>query len=286
LYIYIYSTATSSSTPSAWLTAINAREYRCQLDNLNPNYLTTATDLCAATKPTPSSSDREQLRAAVSDGNGHVRFFNYSNDNFLTFSSSYYLSVGNDDAGVSTMSNDARNKAVAYPPGSPIYLIEEKVYALDNNGNLTLSINGGTPQTLITKVAQFNISARLYTNALDQVVNPTPAVPSTTAASGSTPATTTIAASAFVCPTGSSYPNQPTSTAATATNPQYVCQFNYNTLVTDLPMNWKTIAGVKVSLQAKYDGTGQSASATPVAMSERERLVAEAEYFPRNVLSK
>jgi prepilin-type N-terminal cleavage/methylation domain-containing protein len=279
---------TSGSTPSAWLTAINAREYRCQLDNLNSNYLTTATDLCASTKPTPTSSDLEQLRAAVSDGNGHVRFFNYSNDNFLTFSSSYYISVGNNDAGVSTMSNDTRNKAVAYPPGSPIYLIEEKVYTLDNSGNLTLSINGGSPQTLSTGIAQFNISARQYTNALDQVVNPTPTIPATTAASGSTPATTTISASAFVCPTGTNYPNQPSTTTATLANPQYVCQFNYNTQATDVAMNWKTIAGVKISLQAKYDSTGQSATMTASNSTSQElnRRSVAAEYFPRNVLSK
>ncbi len=274
---------TSSSTPPAWLTAINAREYRCQLDNPNPSYLTTSTDLCAATKPTPSSSDREQLRAAVSDGNGHVRFFNYSNDNFLTSSTSYYISVGNNDTGVSSMSNDTRNRGVAYPAGSPIYLIEERVYALNNSGKLTLSINGGTTETLSNNIAQFNISARLYVDAIDRVVNPTPTVPAIAAASGSNPATTTIAASAFVCPTGTNYPNQPISSAATVTNPQYVCQFNYNTLTSDVPMNWKTIAGVRVSLQAKYDGTGQNATAND---ADKKKLSSAAEFFPRNVLSK
>jgi prepilin-type N-terminal cleavage/methylation domain-containing protein len=274
---------TSGATPPAWLTAINAREYRCQLDTPNSNYLTTSTDLCAATKPTPSSSDREQLRAAVSNGNGRVRFFNYSNDNFLTFSSNYYISVGSDDVGTSSMSNDNRNKDVEYPPGSPIYLIEERVYALNNNGKLTLSINGGPAEILSTNIAQFNISARLYTDATDRVVNPTPTVPVTTAASGSTPATTTIAASAFVCPTGTSYPNQPISSDADLTNPQYVCQFNYNTLTTDVPMKWKTIAGVRVSLQAKYDGTGQNATAND---ADKKKIYAAAEFFPRNVLSK
>ena len=274
---------TSGSTPPAWLTAINARQYRCQLDNPNSGYLTTSTDLCAGTKPTLPSSDREQLRAAVSDGNGHVRFFNYSDDNFLTFSPNYYISVGNNDSGVSSMSNDNRNKGVEYRPGSPIYLIEERVYTLDNNGKLTLSIDGGPAQTLIKNIAQFNISARLYTDAIDRVVNPTPTVPATTPASGSTPATTTIAASAFVCPTGTSYPNQPISSDADLTNPQYVCQFNYNTLTTDVPMKWKTIAGVRVSLQAKYDGTGQAAIAND---AEKKKLTASAEFFPRNVLSK
>jgi prepilin-type N-terminal cleavage/methylation domain-containing protein len=272
---------TSGATPPAWLTAINAREYRCQLDTPNPNYLTTSTDLCAATKPTLSSSDREQLRAAVSNGNGRVRFFNYSDDNFLTFSSNYYISVGSDDVGASSMSNDNRNKGVEYLPGSPIYLIEERVYSLNNNGKLTLSINGGPAEILSTNIAQFNISARLYTDEVDRVVNPNPTVPATTAASGSTPATTTIAASAFVCPTGTNYPNQPTT--GTLADPQYVCQFNYNTLTTDVPMKWKTIAGVRVSLQAKYDGTGQNATAND---TDKKKLYSAAEFFPRNVLSK
>jgi prepilin-type N-terminal cleavage/methylation domain-containing protein len=264
----------SAAIPVAWQTAINARQYRCQLDRLNPNYLTTATDLCAATKPTPSSSDREQLRAAVSDGNGRIRVFNYSDDNFMAFNPNYYVSVGKDDAGVSTMSDDARSKSVAYLPGSPIYLIEERVYALDNAGNLTLAINGGARQLLIKKIAQFNISARLYTDAVNQAINPTPA-PATVAI----PATT-ISATDFVCPVGG---DQPTAVAATATNPQYICQFNYNPLSTDVPMNWKTIAGVRVSLQAKYDATGDSATASADALA---KLRAQAEFFPRNVLSK
>jgi prepilin-type N-terminal cleavage/methylation domain-containing protein len=289
--------ATAITRPTALLTA---REYRCQLDKPDSNYATTATDLCAGTKPSIPSSDKEQVRAAISDGSGHIRTFNYSDDNVVTASSKYSISVGNNDStvktgdnslGGSTMLNDARNKAVVYPIGSPIYLIEEKVYALSNDGNLTLSINGGPAETLITKISQFNISARLYTNALDQAVNPTPTVPATTAASGTTPATTTIAASAFVCP---NQPDTSSTPPVSITNPQYICQFNYNTrttapitaLVTDVAMNWKTIAGVKVSLQAKYDGTGQSASATSVATNEREKLSAAAEYFPRNVLSK
>jgi prepilin-type N-terminal cleavage/methylation domain-containing protein len=264
----------SSALPNAWQNAIDAREYRCQLDNPNSNYSTTAIDLCAALKPTPPSADLEQLRAAVSDGNGHIRVFNYADDNFLTFSSNYFMSVGNDNAGVSTMSNDVRSAGVNYSSGSPIYLIEERVYALDNDGNLTLAINGGTPQTLIKKISQFNISARLYTNTLDRIINPTPTVPTVTA-----PATT-ISNTSFICPAGS---NQPTAAAATVTNPQYVCQFNYNTLATDVAMNWKQLAGVRVSLQARYDGTGQNATATD---TDKAKLQAAAEFFPRNVLSK
>ena len=54
----------SSTLPDGWKTAINVRQYRCQLDSLNPSYLTTSVDLCAVTKPIPSL-DREIGRAHV-----------------------------------------------------------------------------------------------------------------------------------------------------------------------------------------------------------------------------
>ncbi len=245
----------SPTLPSSWRTALNTRQYRCQLDTPDSNYLTTATDLCATTRPTPISSDKEQLRAAVSNGNGRIRVFNYYNDNFLSFSNVYYVTVGNTDGGVSTLSNDVRNRAVTYPIGSPIYLIEERVYALDNNGNLTLTINGNRTETLIKKMSQFNVSAKLYTNSQDQVINPNP--------------------TSFACPNPPATPS--------ITNPTYVCQFNYNTVPADLAVNWKTLAGVRIALQAKYDGNGQSATPTT---TDSAKLSATAEYFPRNVLSR
>jgi type II secretory pathway pseudopilin PulG len=264
----------SSVTSSPLNTLISTREYRCQLDQLNSEYLSTTSDLCG----TASSTGSEVLRAAISDGNGHIRTFNYYDDNFnvTTSPTQYYIKTAM-TAGDPT--DVTKNKTVPYSVGSslPIYLIEERVYALDNSGNLTLTINGGTSQILIKKISQFNISARLYTNTLDRIVNPTPTVPATT----STPTvTTTISSSDFICPTGS---NQPTAAAATLANPQYICQFNYNTLATDVPMKWKQLAGVRVSLQAKYDGTGQSSTASD---ADKAKLQSVAEYFPRNVLSK
>jgi prepilin-type N-terminal cleavage/methylation domain-containing protein len=267
----------SGVTSTPFNTLISSRQYRCQLDQLNAEYLSTTSDLCS----TASSTGSEVLRAAISDGNGRIRTFNYYNDNFnvTTSPAQYYI---NTSMTTSDPTDIPRNKTVAYSgsSGLPIYLIEERVYALNNDGNLTLTINGGDPQILIKKISQFNISARLYTNATDRIVNPTPTVPVTTPAAGATPATTTISSSDFICPTGS---NQPTAAAATLTNPQYACQFNYNTLATDVPMNWKQLAGVRVSLQAKYDGTGQSSTASD---TDKAKLQAVAEYFPRNVLSK
>lgn len=261
----------SGVTVSPFNTLISTREYRCQLDQLNSSYASTTSDLCS----TASATGSEVLRAAISDGQGHIRTFNYYDDNFnaTTSPNQYYIRT------VMTTSDPtdiARNKTVPYSASSslPIYLIEERVYALDNSGNLTLAINGGPRQTLIKKISQFNISARLYTDALDRTVNPTPTVPAVTA-----PATT-ISNTNFICPTGS---NQPTNAEATTTNPQYVCQFNYNNLATDVPMNWKQLAGVRVSLQARYDGTGQNATAST---TDKAKLQAAAEFFPRNVLSK
>jgi prepilin-type N-terminal cleavage/methylation domain-containing protein len=267
----------SSVTTAPFSTLISTREYRCQLDQLNAEYLSTTSELCG----TASSTGTEVLRAAISDGNGRIRTFNYYDDNFNATTSpvQYYINTSM-TAGDPT--DTARNKSIPYSAASglPIYLIEERVYALDNNGNLTLTINGGTSQTLIKKISQFNISARLYTNTTDRIVNPTPTVPATTPAAGATPATTTISSSDFICPTGS---NQPAAAAATLANPQYICQFNYNNLGSDVPMNWKQLAGVRVSLQAKYDGTGQSSTASD---TDKAKLQAIAEYFPRNVLSK
>jgi hypothetical protein len=48
-------------------------------------------------------------------------------------------------------------------------------------------------------------------------------------------------------------------------------------------MNWKTLAGIKVELQAKYDSAGGSATASA---TDAAKLSAKAEFFPRNVLSK
>ena len=52
--------------------------------------------------------------------------------------------------------------------------------------------------------------------------------------------------------------------------------------------NWKTLAGVKVELRAKYDGTGVGAenSGSTQVTEDKKKLVVAAEYFPRNVLSK
>ena len=237
----------------------NVRNYRCQLDNPDADYAATTADLCAASKPSLPSKDPEQVRAAISDGSGHLRTFNYSDDNIITAASQYSITVGKDDLGGSTMLDDARNKAYPYNIGQPIYLIEERVYTLDNDGSLKLSIDGKTPTTLIKKIAKFSVSAKLYQNTATVLL--------------STKTTATAPANPCVAGTNTQF----------LSDSQYTCKFNANTTSAATADNWKTLAGVKVELQAKYDSTG--GSATP-STTDTEKLQATAEFFPRNVLSK
>jgi hypothetical protein len=141
---------------------------------------------------------------------------------------------------------------------------------------LYLSKNGAQAVPLIKGITNFNISAKRYTDALQQIIDPTPA--------GATvdPNAGTLTTANPICS------DSPTATAAIAAaitstpTPQYICKFNYNT-ATDTALSWKQIAGVKVTLQAKYDGSGKAVTATA---AETAKLIASAEYFPRNVLSK
>jgi prepilin-type N-terminal cleavage/methylation domain-containing protein len=67
--------------------------------------------------------------------------------------------------------------------------------------------------------------------------------------------------------------------ASNTTISYYSCTYSANTP----NYSWKNIAGVKVELQAKYDATGRAATAST---EDEDKLKAQAEFFPRNVLSK
>ncbi len=242
-------TTTSPTTINRPSALIEARRYRCKLDDINANYTAiSTTDYCRTTKPTPASADLEQVWAAISDGNGRIRIFSYNDDIEVTAGSKYSISVGLFDNGTSTMSaTDSRNTGVAYNTGSPIYLIEERRYTLDNDGNLKVSVDGGANfSTLIKGISRFKVSAKLYSDTTTRAIETAPA----NGCVGDT---------------------------------QYTCKFNFNTATTDSAYNWKTLAGVKVELQAKYDSTGRSETAST---KDLEKLSAIAEFFPRNVLSK
>jgi prepilin-type N-terminal cleavage/methylation domain-containing protein len=270
-----------------------ARDYRCQSYDPNPSVAydsaTTANnDFCTG------AAASQKVRVAISDSNGHIIILNQkdeiavsgtpNNEPIASIIRKYGISVEPVDSAVDliTTANNDRNKAVEYPIGSPIFLIEERVYTLSSQGDLQVSIDGGTASTLIKRIGQFNVSARGYTDATNRVINPTPAG----AAVDPNPVGTLPTTANPICS------NAPTATAATIQNPQYICKFNYNTAVGDAAMNWKMIAGIKIELQAKYDGTGgvSETSTAPADIAAvaaaKEKLSAAAEFFPRNVLSK
>jgi hypothetical protein len=215
----------------------------------------------------------EKVRIAVSDTKGHFLLFNQTGESSAVtgntadtavapFVKKYKIIVNT--TGIPTAIN-ARNKAVAYTVSStanPIYLIEERVYTLDSNGNLQVSIDGGAASTLIKKIAKFTVSARLYQDPVARTPKTDPAAP----------CVTTPAASAN------------TQFLADST---YTCQFNGSNTTTatasDPVDNWKRLAGVKIQVQGQYDGRGQNATPT---QTDLDKITAASEFFPRNVLSK
>jgi prepilin-type N-terminal cleavage/methylation domain-containing protein len=261
------------------------RDYRCNTDP-NTTYDSTAntgTDFCD-----PVATNTKKLRIAVANTSGRLFIFNQTGEatvgtpddttvNAATVTTStkkYQIMLGNSSAtppipdqptDVNAVANNAsvRNSGAAYPIGSAIYVIEERVYTLNNKGQFQVSVDGGTPETLIKKIDKFRVSARIYTNSKDRIVNPTP--------------TSNLCGTVAV-------PLAAQPTTATETSPKYICEFNYftGTLTTD-KADWKTLAGIKVELLAKYDGIGQNATATA---ADTEKLYTASEFFPRNVLSK
>jgi prepilin-type N-terminal cleavage/methylation domain-containing protein len=231
-----------------------ARNKRCQLDNINGDYTApTTNDFCLTTKATP---DLEKVSAALSDNNGHVRKFEYVDDRLVSGSTNKYEIVMS-SGGLSADTN-------TYGIGKPIYLIEERVYKLNSDGSFKLQIDGGIEQTLIKGIQKFNVSARVYGNK------------DTKEPDTISPAATPVAPNLL-----------PLTRRCDSTIPYYICQFN-TTSVDD----WKTLQGVKVQLQAKYDSTGRAAESSTNSgdiaqvANDKDKLTVEAEFFPRNVLSK
>jgi hypothetical protein len=223
-----------------------ARTYRCKLDDINGDYSDPAKDFC---NPTPPASSPETVLAAISDGQGNIRTFNYVGDNEDTASSKYSLTTSN-------LSASTPNPGNYVAGNSPIYLIEERIYTLSTDGKFTVQIDGNAPETLIKRMQQFKVSARVYgdkaTKQSDRV-DPTDVTPDTKNV-------------------------LPIARRCDAAVPYYICSFN--TAGAD---DWKTLQGIKVELDAQYDATGQS---TTASAKDLEKLAAKAEFFPRNVLSK
>jgi type II secretory pathway pseudopilin PulG len=228
-------TTVSTTSPFRPTELREARNYRCKLDDANGNYASTTTDYC-------SGSPQESVLAVMSDRNGNIRSFRYIDDSESIANVEYLITTEFPLSNTTSISTP--NTTASYAIGSPIYLIEERVYTLSSDGKLQLQIDRGTPETLIKGMHKFNVSAKIYSD--------------TTTRSFST-------APVNACDT----PNE-----------AYSCTYSINSTST---YDWKNIAGVKVELEAKYDATGRAATASA---QDTEKLQAQAEFFPRNVLSK
>jgi type II secretory pathway pseudopilin PulG len=236
-------------------TLMAARKYRCKLDDVTINYGVYDTtpytpdtiDFCLTAKPTSPAPDLEKVRAAMSDASGNIWTFDYVNDAVDTTGTP--TPAANTKFNIS-IANLGTPPAVTYPVGNPIYLIEERIYTLDSAGNLNMQKDGGTPGTLIKGIQKFNISAKIYTDTVNKILDPIDG---------------TVLPAARRCD---------------SVTPNYICAFKSSTYPSD---NWKTLAGVKVDLQAMYDKTGRNATPTDADLA---KLSARAEFFPRNVLSK
>ena len=274
------------------------RDYRCQLDNPNP---VTAYDLPAnAGTDFCDGAASEKSRIAVSNKSGKFLMFNQTGeaagatntadtvakaDTDTSSTKTYNISVNNNFARPNPTADPTIDPAIAtnttnntfeYLIGSPIYAIEERVYTLTGTGNtlvgkghIQVSINGEAPKTLVKKIDNFRVSARTYTDSKNRIVQSTP-----------TP-------TADICTDATPFADQPTT--ASEDIPKYICKFNYLTTGT---ADWKTLAGIKVEIQTKYDATGQDTEATDPLLDSaqvkeaKKKLYAVAEFFPRNVLSK
>ena len=240
-------------------TLAEARNYRCKLGAPDANYNIANPDVCAIASASPGyDSTRQKVRAVVSDLSGHFRTFTYVGEEIASTPNRYRMIL--DPA--NPISSDARNNVLYSAGNAAIYLIDERIYSLNSDGNLTVAVNGGAPSVLIKGISRFKVGAKEYTNTTDKAINPNPINPCTAANYD----------------LGDLPPTIPT-----AADPAYSCIFNFNTAVGDPARNWKTIAGVKVKLQAKYDPTGRNAIAST---KDIEKLSVTAEFFPRNVLSK
>ena len=241
----------------------DAMNYRCKLGAPDANYNVPNPNFCTIAGASPDyDGTLQKVKAVVSDLSGHFRTFTYTGENMTNAPTKYMMTL--DPA--NPISSDARNNVLYEAGKAAVYLIEERTYSLNADGNLTVAVNGGAPSVLIKGITRFKIAAKEYTNTTDKAINPTPINQCTAVNYDSVDLPPTI---------------------PTAADPAYSCTFNFNTAVADAARNWKTIAGVKVKIQAKYDPTGRDANPTGALKNKiDEKLSVTAEFFPRNVLSK
>lgn len=236
-------------------TLMSARDKRCQVDDININYdnFPKTTDYCL----TPANPAREKVRAAMYEA-GNLWAFDYTNDDQTTTGTP--TPAANTKFQISIANPSPATPTVAYPYDKPIYLIEERIYTLDINGNLKVQRDGASfanAETLISGMKTFNVSARVYA---DKTTKTSDAIDGTVA-------------------------DMPTTRRCVSTIPNYICAFKSSAFPND---DWKKLQGIKVELQTRYDPTGRGTEAEAIVKTpqEIEKLKATAEFFPRNVLSK
>ena len=139
----------------------NLRDYRCQIDEPNPTtaYDSTANaaqDFCG----TPTAT-LEKIRVAISNTNerflilnqtGEIADSGNTTDTITPPVKKYQIAINNDFAtGDLAIDRNLNNRGFEYPIGSPVSVIEERVYTLASNGEFRLSIDRKAAQTLIKK---------------------------------------------------------------------------------------------------------------------------------------
>ena len=140
----------------------NLRDYRCQIDEPNPTtaYDSTANaaqDFCG----TPTAT-LEKIRVAISNTNkrflilnqtGEIADSGNTTDTITPPVKKSQIAINNDFAtGDLAIDRNLNNRGFEYPIGSPVYVIEERVYTLASNGEFRLSIDRKAAQTLIKKI--------------------------------------------------------------------------------------------------------------------------------------
>jgi prepilin-type N-terminal cleavage/methylation domain-containing protein len=280
-----------------------ARDYRCAQIDPNPTIPYNSPAQASNADWCPTTGTNPSVRIAVSDGAGRMLIFNQTGEvnqggSFTRYGIQYNASfIGGTNPDPAIANNVATASTLtSFNPGDAVYVIEERVYTLVRDttvsvnppvGILHISKNGGRAVPLIKGIANFSVSAKMFSDNLLQKIDPTPSTTVTTGAAdliNSPPKTTVSIPSTNICAGHSG--------TLSGTNPQYVCTFNYGTNIpvtpatvppSTIPMNWKQLAGVRVALKARYDGSGKTATASA---QDAAKLLATAEYFPRNVLSK
>jgi prepilin-type N-terminal cleavage/methylation domain-containing protein len=109
--------------------------------------------------------------------------------------------------------NLATRNNIIYPVGSPIYVVEDRTYALDDTGDLWLYINYTRIRKLASNVAKFQVSGRLYDDIVSRSISTSPPNP---------------------C----------------LTDTKRVCQFNQN-VASEAPYDGLSLATVKVRIELK-----------------------------------